>query len=407
MNRVVIMLLDSFGIGSSTDAFKFNDEGANTFKHIYEMCFLKKANHGRQGPLNIPNLISLGLGKLMHRLTGSFPIELNFNIDVIASYAYASSISSGKDTLSGHFEIMGVPILTSWDRFLNKKSSIPEELLENIISHCNIPGIIGNCHSSGITILQQFGEEHIHTGKPIFYTSMDSVIQIACHENFFGLNNLYKLSCSVRNILNNTKYNIGRVIARPFLGNNKKEFTRTNNRKDYSIAINERTVMEKLILEKHGEVIGIGKISDIFSGRGITQKIPAYGLADLFEKTNMAIDQAKDNSIIFTNFVDFDSVWGHRRDVSGYAKGLEFFDLKLLNIINKIQKKDLLIITADHGCDPTWIGSEHTREFIPILLYRPGYKSHYLGHRNTFSDIAQTISQYFSLSSMHYGTSMI
>ncbi|XRX42660.1 MAG: phosphopentomutase [Buchnera aphidicola (Eriosoma harunire)] len=407
MNRVFVLLLDSFGIGSSLDADKFNDVGANTFGHINEMCFLGKANLGRFGCLRIPNLISLGLGHLYHRITGEYPVGLDININVKGSYAYASAVSMDKDTLSGHFEIMGSPLLRSLDRFVKKRNSFPMLLLDKIIKESNITGFLGNCHSSGLDVLTQFGEEHMKTGKPIFYTSSDSVFQIACHEQTFGLDRLYKLSLIVRDILNNNDYYIGRVIARPFIGLNQKNFKRTCNRRDYSILPNNISVLEKLIIEKQGHVIGIGKVADIFSGVGFTKTVISSGLLDLLMKTIHEIQECPYNSIIFTNFSDFDSIWGHRRDVSGYAKGLELFDIYLLNIINHMDKQDLLIITADHGCDPTWVGFDHTREYIPILLYQIGMSSMFLGHRRTFSDIAQTIATFFSLSRMQYGLSMM
>ncbi|CAL4325477.1 Phosphopentomutase [Buchnera aphidicola (Eriosoma lanigerum)] len=407
MNRVFIMLLDSFGIGSCKDSNQFGDEGANTFGHVNESCFLGLANCNRNGNLYIPNLTALGLGKLIYELTKIYPVGLNRYENTIGSYAYASPISMDKDTLSGHLEIMGIPSFKPWDKFIEKKNSLPESLVNHIIKESNIDGILGNCHASGTTIIQKFFEEHIQTNKPIFYTSSDSVVQIACHETVFGLNNLYCLSSIVRKILDKRKYNIGRVIARPFIGNSIKNIKRTNNRKDFSVVPSEINVMEKLIIEKQGEVIGIGKITDIFSGVGITKTIVANGLSDLLEKTTYAIKISKKNSIVFTNFSDFDSLWGHRRDVSGYAQGLEFFDLKLLDIINQITDSDLLIVTADHGCDPTWKGFDHTREFIPILLYSPIFSSKFLGYRNSFSDIAQTIAHFFSLSNMKYGKSMI
>ncbi|QIQ41535.1 MAG: phosphopentomutase [Buchnera aphidicola (Aphis urticata)] len=409
MKRVFLMILDSFGIGSSIDSYKFNDHGADTFGHIVEKCFLGEANKERVGCLKIPNLKKLGIVRAYKSSTGKYPLGFHekFNESkIIASYGFASEISSGKDTTSGHWEIAGVPVLDDWYYFKKINNTFPNTLINEIINNFKLPGILGNCHASGTEIITKLGEEHIKTGKPIFYTSSDSVFQVACHENTFGLSKLYKLCQKIRHLLNANKFKIARVIARPFIGNNKLNFQRTGNRLDLSIKPPSITVMEKLIHEKQGEVVGIGKISDIYAGVGISKSIKSFGLEELCNTTINEMKLAKNNTIVFTNFVDFDSIWGHRRDVSGYAKGLEFFDNQLFNIINLVKEKDLLIITADHGCDPTWLGTDHTRENVPILIYSPGKKTKFLGHRKTFSDIGQTIAKYFSLSEMKYGKYM-
>ncbi|WP_284443164.1 phosphopentomutase [Buchnera aphidicola] len=407
MKRVFLIVLDSFGIGSSSDAEKFNDVGSDTFGHIVEKCFLGKANIGRKGSLYIPNLVRLGLINAYKESTGKYPLGFKDNLNIIASYGYASEISSGKDTTSGHWEIAGVPVLDNWFYFKNKKCSFPNHLLEKIINQSEVTGFIGNCHASGTDIINRLGEEHIKTRKPIVYTSSDSVFQIACHEDFFGLLNLYKLCETVRAILDQYKYKVARVIARPFIGNNKLNFQRTGNRRDFSIKPFSTTVIKKLIDEKEGQVVAIGKVSDIYGGVGISKEIKSTGLNELCNATINEMRIAVNNTIIFTNLVDFDSSWGHRRDVSGYAKGLEFFDYRLSEIINLVQKNDLLILTADHGCDPTWKGTDHTRENVPILIYSPNIKKHYLGHRKTFSDIGQTIAKYFLLTEMQYGQNML
>ncbi|WAI11721.1 MAG: phosphopentomutase [Buchnera aphidicola (Macrosiphum albifrons)] len=407
MKRVFLIVLDSFGIGSSSDAEKFNDVGSDTFGHIVEKCFLGKANIGRKGSLYIPNLVRLGIINAYKESTGKYPLGFKNSSNIIASYGYASEISSGKDTTSGHWEIAGVPVLDDWFYFKNKKCSFPDHLLEKIINQSEVTGFIGNCHASGTDIINHFGEEHIKTRKPIVYTSSDSVFQIACHEDFFGLLNLYKLCETIRAILDQYKYKVARVIARPFIGNNKLNFQRTGNRRDFSIKPFSTTVIKKLIDEKEGQVVAIGKVSDIYGGVGISKEIKSTGLNELCNTTIYEMKAAVNNTIIFTNLVDFDSSWGHRRDVSGYAKGLEFFDYRLSEIINLVQKNDLLILTADHGCDPTWKGTDHTRENVPILIYSPDIKKHYLGHRKTFSDIGQTIAKYFLLTEMQYGQNML
>ncbi|XBC44321.1 MAG: phosphopentomutase [Buchnera aphidicola (Schlechtendalia peitan)] len=406
MKRAFILVLDSFGIGSTNDAYKFNDVGANTFGNIVKFCYLDKANNGRMGPLHIPNLTSLGLVNVTNKSIGTQLLGIKDDENLLGSYAYASEISSGKDTSSGHWEIAGVPVLYNWDYFKNLSHSFPEFLLNRIAYECNLPGVLGNCHSSGISVLNNFGEEHISTKKPIFYTSIDSVFQVSCHEHFFGLKKLYTLCGIIRKILDEEKINIGRVIARPFIGNKKFNFTRTGNRKDFSVEPHDITIIEKLVNEKSGQVISIGKISDIFAGKGITRQVNAIGLSELFDATISEVKHAEHNTIVFVNFVDFDSLWGHRRDVSGYAKGLEWFDSRLPELLELIKQDDILIITADHGCDPTWIGTDHTRENIPILVYWPNIQSTFLGHRKTFADIAQTLAKYFGLSSMKFGKEM-
>ncbi|QCI24044.1 phosphopentomutase [Buchnera aphidicola (Macrosiphoniella sanborni)] len=407
MKRVFLIVIDSLGIGSSPDAYKFNDVGANTFGHIVEKCFLGKVNIGRKGALYIPNLVKLGIMHALQKSTKKNLLGCHNNSHIIGSYGFASEISSGKDTTSGHWEIAGVPVLDDWFYFSQKNNSFPENFLKKIINVSKLTGFIGNCHASGTDIINNLGEEHIKTNKPIIYTSSDSVLQIACHEVFFGLSNLYALCKKVRLFLDQEKYKVARVIARPFIGINKSNFQRTGNRRDFSIKPFSTTVMQKLINEKMGQVIGIGKVSDIYSGVGISKYIKATGLDELCNITIDEIKKSDTNTIIFTNLVDFDSNWGHRRDISGYARGLEFFDNKLSQIIDLVKDNDLLILTADHGCDPTWKGTDHTRENIPILIYSPNLEKKFLGHRKTFSDIGQTIAKYFLLSPMQYGESML
>ncbi|MCW6031758.1 phosphopentomutase [Pantoea sp. JK] len=407
MKRAFIMVLDSFGIGSSKDADKFGDEGSDTLGHIAEACFEGRANEGREGPLHLPNLTKLGLGKAAELSTGRFPPGLDPNAEIIGAYAYASELSSGKDTPSGHWEIAGVPVLFDWGYFSDKENSFPQELLDILVKRADLPGYLGNCHSSGTVILDQLGEEHMKSGKPIFYTSADSVFQIACHEETFGLDRLYELCEIAREELTNGGYNIGRVIARPFVGDKAGNFERTGNRHDLAVEPPAPTMLKKLVDEKGGEVISVGKIADIYAEQGITQKVKATGLDALFNATIEQMKKAPDNSIVFTNFVDFDSTWGHRRDIAGYAGGLEFFDRRLPELMELVKEGDILILTADHGCDPSWKGTEHTREHIPILIYGPNVKPGSLGYRDTFADIGQTIAKYFGLSSMDYGKSML
>ncbi|CRK85758.1 Phosphopentomutase [Candidatus Providencia siddallii] len=406
MRRLFIIVLDSLGIGSSEDSYKFGDNGSNTLGHIAESCFFGDiSDHSKY--LYIPNLTKLGLGKAAEEASGSFPLGLDYKTKIIGAYAYASAVSSGKDTPSGHWELAGVPVLFNWGYFLDKKNSFPKKLLDILIKKANLFGFLGNCHSSGTVILSKLGEEHIKTCKPIFYTSADSVFQIACHEDIYGLNKLYELCKIVRNELTEGNYNICRVIARPFIGNNAKNFIRTGNRYDLAMPPPGRTVLKKIIDEKNGKVISIGKISDIYANIGITKTIKATGINSLFDETVKEIKNASNNTIVFSNFVDFDSLYGHRRDAAGYAKALELFDYRLPEILGLVKSGDILILTSDHGCDPTWYGTEHTREYIPVLIYGPDIIPKNLGYRKTFADIGQTIAEYFSLSPMEYGISML
>jgi len=407
MKRAFIMVLDSFGIGASKDADKFGDKGSDTLGHIAEACFKGEADKGRHGPLNVPNLTRLGLGKAAEASTGKFPLGLDKDADIIGAYGYASELSSGKDTPSGHWEIAGVPVLFDWGYFSDVENSFPQELLDLLVEKANLPGYLGNCHSSGTVILDKLGEEHMKTGKPIFYTSADSVFQIACHEETFGLDRLYELCEIAREILTEGGYNIGRVIARPFVGDKAGHFERTGNRHDLAVEPPAPTILKKLVDEQGGEVISVGKIADIYAQVGITKKVKATGLDALFDATIAEMKTAPDNSIVFTNFVDFDSAWGHRRDVPGYAGGLELFDRRLPELMELVKEGDILILTADHGCDPTWTGTDHTREHIPVLIYGPGVKAGYLGYSDTFADIGQTVASYFGLSPMGYGKNLL
>ncbi|MCQ1060586.1 phosphopentomutase [Photobacterium sp. DNB23_23_1] len=406
MKRSIILVLDSFGIGATEDAVKFGDVGANTMGHIAKVCARGEADNGqRSGKLDLPNLNKLGLGKACEESSGYFPEGLDPDAEITGAYAHAAELSSGKDTPSGHWEIAGVPVLFDWGYFTDKENSFPKELTDRILARAGLSGYLGNCHASGTQVLDDLGEEHMKTGMPIFYTSADSVFQIACHEETYGLDRLLELCQIVREEL--ADYNIGRVIARPFIGPGKGQFERTGNRRDLSVEPPAATVLQKLVDEKNGDVISIGKISDIYAGCGITQKVKATGIPALFEATLEQIKQAGDNTIVFTNFVDFDSAYGHRRDVAGYAAALEYFDKRLPEIIELLQEDDVLILTADHGCDPTWPGTDHTREHIPVLVSGPKIAAGSLGRRETFADIGQSLAEYFGTSDMEYGKSFL
>lgn len=398
MSRAIILVMDSCGIGATDDAHKFGDVGANTLGSVASY----RAANG--APLKLPNLARLGLLHAAQESAGSWPEECATNIDLIGAYGFAAELSSGKDTPSGHWEIAGVPVLFDWGYFTDKIDTFPADLLDDLIERGGLPGVLGNCHASGTTIIADLGQQHMATGKPIVYASADSVFQIACHEVSFGLQRLYDLCDIARELVD--EHNIGRVIARPFIGDKSSDFIRTGNRRDLTVLPPAKTLLDKLA-DSGGEVVSVGKISDIYAHQGITKKVKATGNAALFDATLEAMRQATDRSIVFTNFVDFDMLYGHRRDPGGYAEALEYFDHRLPELMDIMTGDDILVICADHGCDPAWPGSDHTREHIPVLVYGNGVTPRSLGKRDSFADIGQSLAEYFHLSPMDYGESFL
>lgn len=392
MARTFILLLDSFGIGATDDAHIYGDTGANTFGHIAEKV-----------PLNIPNLLRLGLGHAAEKSAQTTLPNITPPSVITGAYGFAAEKSSGKDTPSGHWEIAGVPVLFDWGYFPTTVPCFPQDLIQNLIIQGNLPGVLGNKHASGTEIINEFGQEHIKTGMPIIYTSADSVFQIAAHEIHFGLEKLYDLCSLVRDLLG--PYNIGRVIARPFIGE-PGNFRRTGNRRDIAIPPPAPTLLDKLV-EQNKTVIAIGKVADIYAHRGISQRIKADGNDKLFEALLDCAKTALDNSLVFVNFVDFDMLYGHRRDIEGYAKALEKLDSQIPEFEKLLQPDDIAILTADHGCDPTFPGSDHTREHIPILLFGPKIKPRFIGKRETFSDIGQTIAEHMGIQPLDNGVSFL
>lgn len=397
MARAIILMMDSFGIGGAPDGAAYDNEGADTFGHIA----------ADRGGLRIPNLCSLGLCEAAKGASGSFPlvgVQEQANLCLPSKFGHAKEISKDKDTVSGHWEMAGLPNLKGWGHFKADFPSFPEELIQKIISDSGIPGILGNKAASGTVIIQELGEEHLKCGKPIFYTSADSNMQIAAHQEKFGLENLYKL-CEIA-YKHVQPYNIGRIIARPFVGEKNGSFVRTTLRKDYAAQPFGETLLDKL--KKAGaQVSAIGAINDIFAHRGITRNVHAAKLEELWNTTLQEIDGAPNFSLIFTNFEDFDMYYGHRRDVQGYAEALEYFDSRLPEITRHLQDDDVVFITADHGNDPTWAGTDHTREQVPVIMFGKKVKPCNIGQRETYADIAQTICEYFKLEPMAYGTSFL
>ena len=402
---VCILVLDSLGIGASLDASDYGDEGANTFGHIVEACRAGRANRLglREGPLHIPNLAQAGL---YHAAVASSGIEL-YDLSTLPHpsgyFGYAVEQSLGKDTPSGHWEMAGVPVMVPWGYFPAEIPCFPGDLIQNLIQQGHIPGVLGQMHASGTEIIDALGAEHIRNGCPIVYTSADSVFQIAAHETHFGLERLYAL-CEVARTLVDPLH-IGRVIARPFIGE-APHFKRTGNRKDYAIPPPKPTLLN-YVSQAEREVIGIGKIADIFAHSGITQTIKADGNMAIFDATLAAVRTAKPGSLILSNFVDFDSSYGHRRDTIGYAHALETFDARLPELNAALGPDDWVVITADHGCDPSLPGSDHTREHIPVLAYGPNTPSQFIGRRDTFADIGQSIAAHLGIEPLEFGNAFL
>lgn len=364
--RALLIVLDSVGIGNAPDAASYGDDGTNTLGHILQ-----------QFPqLALPNLYSLGLGDLI--------AHAGFK-SCAASFGRMQARSAGKDTTTGHWEIAGIILdepFAVFDRF-------PDGLVHAIEKEADVE-FIGNYARSGTAILEELGAEHMRSSKPILYTSADSVLQIAAHEEVIPLQRLYEICEIARRHADGAR--IGRVIARPFVGT-AGNFRRTARRHDYSIKP-ERSVLNALF-ENGTAVIGVGKISDIFAGEGVTRSYPTASNAEGMQRIAELWPQAT-NALIFANLVDFDMLFGHRRDVAGYARALEEFDVWLGGFLPQIRDDDLVIITADHGNDPTFRGSDHTREQVPLLVLH-GRESHDLGTRETFADIAATVADYFEL----------
>lgn len=399
--RAIILVLDSFGIGAAPDAVEFGDAGADTLGHIAEACAAGKADKPglREGPLRVPNLVRWGLGQAAALSRGSVPPGLEGAASA-GAYGCAAETSKGKDTPSGHWEIAGCPVAFDWGYFPQARPCFPPDLIEALVRDCGLPGILGDKHASGTEIIEEFGEEHISTGKPICYTSADSVFQIAAHEQHFGLDRLYRLCERAKDLT--LPLNIGRVIARPFIGEKRGAFQRTANRRDYTTPPPEETLLDRLTAQG-GEVWSIGKIADIFAHRGIGRKLKAENNAGLFDATLDAMSEAGDRALIFTNFVDFDMLHGHRRDIPGYAAALEEFDRRLPELEARLQPGDLVLATADHGCDPTWRGTDHTREFVPVLFAGPQVKPGSIGRRASFADMGQTLARHLGLPPLAHG----
>jgi phosphopentomutase len=403
MARALVLVLDSVGIGGAPDAANYGDEGADTVGHIAEACARGEADRIslRAGPLRLPHLVELGLGEACRQATGRVPPGLEREAAPIARYGCAAETSKGKDTPSGHWELAGVPVRFDWGYFPREIPCFAPEFVTAFCQTADIPGILGNCHASGTEIIAELGEAHIRSGKPICYTSADSVFQIAAHEGSFGLERLYEICVIARKLVDPLR--IGRVIARPFDGSTRDAFNRTGNRRDYSVPPPSPTVLDRAT-EEGRDVLTVGKIADIFSHSGTGQILKAHGNAALFDQTLEGFRRLRDGGLLFANFIDFDSIHGHRRDPAGYAAALEDFDARIPAIHSMMGADDLIIITADHGCDPTWRGTDHTREQVPVLLFGPSVVAGSIGSRKTFADVAAAVAAHLTLPAMSAGT---
>jgi phosphopentomutase len=391
MARVFLCVLDSVGCGGAPDAARYGDEGSNTLLHIAEACTTGNAEEGRSGSLKVPNLDALGLGAAIRLASGKAAPGLG--AVPIGSWGAAEEISAGKDTQSGHWELSGVPVTRDWHYFPRTVPAFPDELMAELVARSGMPGTLANCHASGTEVLDQFGVEHIATGKPIVYTSADSVVQIAAHEEHFGLERLLDVCRIAAEIFH--PLNVGRIIARPFVGEAPGAFIRTASRKDYAIAPPAGTICDRVVAAG-GAVHAVGKIGDIFAYKSITDVSKGKDDMALFDHMLFWCDRAASGDLIFANFVEFDSLWGHRRNVSGYARALETFDARLPELTGRLQDGDLLIITADHGNDPTWRGTDHTRERVPVLVTGPGIEGQDLGII-PFARVAELVASHLKI----------
>jgi len=404
MPRAMIIVLDSVGCGASADAADYGDAGANTLGHIAEHCATGKADRTglRAGPLHVPNMAALGLSGAHLASTGQPLAGMPMPSDPTGEYGCAVEVSQGKDTPSGHWEIAGCPVPFKWGYFSDRDNCFPPDLVAGIIREGKLPGILGNCHASGTAIIDALAAEHMRSGMPICYTSVDSVLQIAAHEATFGLKRLYELCKTVRILVD--PLNIGRVIARPFIGSPGTGFQRTPNRKDFAVAPPNATILDRAH-EAGRAIVTIGKIGDIFAHRNTQTERKAVSNDTHFTMAVESMREMPDGGFAFVNLVDFDTEFGHRRDVPGYAAALEAFDRRLPELLAVLKPGDLIIITADHGNDPSWPGTDHTREHVPILGFGPGIAGRAVGKRASFADIGQRVASHLGLAVLQAGTS--
>ncbi|SIO12499.1 phosphopentomutase [Vannielia litorea] len=398
MPRAFLVVMDSVGCGGAPDAAAFGDEGANTLGHIAEACAAGRAEEGRSGALKMPVLAGLGLWNAVALASGfrgggqvAQPAGL---------WGCATEVSPGKDTPSGHWELAGVPVPWDWHYFPDETPAFPQKILDALASMAGAGGTLGNRHSSGTVILEEEGARHMATGWPIVYTSADSVLQIAAHEETFGLERLLDLCEEIAPTMHAMR--VGRVIARPFVGSKEAGFTRTTNRRDYAMTPPE-PVLTNWVQDAGRRVHAVGKIKDIFAGQGIDDVVKGDD-ATLMGELARLVEEAEDGALTFANFVEFDSLYGHRRDVSGYARALEWFDSCLPPILASLREGDMMVFTADHGNDPTWRGTDHTRERVPVVVAGQGAGE--IGQCG-FVDVAASVAAHLGVPAQGPGRSFL
>jgi phosphopentomutase len=402
MTRAIIIVLDSVGCGAAADAAAYGDEGADTLGHIAEACAAGRGDRTglRAGPLALPHLNRLGLGRAMRASSGR---KLSQEVaDPIGQWGFGVETSQGKDTPSGHWEIAGTRVDFVWGYFPDTVPAFPAAFTAELIEAARLPGILGDKRASGTGIIDEFGEEHLRTLKPICYTSADSVLQIAAHEQAFGLERLYDLCRIARRLCNPLR--IGRVIARPFVGVSVGDFARTPHRKDFAMSPPPGNLLEQAALAQR-EIVSIGKIGDIFAHRCTGRERKGASNAEHVDMLLGTLGEAGPGALILVNLVDFDTEYGHRRDIAGYAACLEAFDARLPDIIAAMRPDDYCVITADHGNDPTWRGFDHTREHTPILAFGDGAPAGPIGARLTLADIGQTVARKLGIGAVPMGVS--
>jgi phosphopentomutase len=401
--RAVLLVLDSVGCGAAEDAAAYGDEGADTLGHIAEACAEGRGDRTglRAGPLRLPNLDRLGLGRAMQASTGRRPPGFALD-EPTGQWGYGVETSIGKDTPSGHWEIAGTPVQFQWGYFPQTIPALPRALASALIAEGKLSGILGDKHASGTAVIEDYGEEHLRTLAPIFYTSADSVLQIAAHEEAFGLERLYDLCKIARRLCD--PLNIGRVIARPFIGSTRADFARASHRKDFAMPPPPGNLLERADAAGR-DILCVGKIGDIFAHRHTGREFKGASNPEHFDLALKALDEAADGGFIFVNLVDFDTEYGHRRDIPGYAACLEAFDARLPELARRMRSADFCVITADHGNDPSWRGFDHTRERVPILAFGAGAPAGPIGRRTTLADIAETIAQKLGLPAGAHGRS--
>ena len=422
MARAFILLCDSVGCGGAPDAADFFNIDAATGESLPDtgsdtLGNLARWRAARGRPLRLPHLARMGLGLACAEATGEVPPGLELPGGAAGPQAAVGSAietSRGKDTPSGHYEICGTPVDFDWGYFPRTRPCFPDPLIEALVEACNLPGVLGNEHASGTAIIAELGDEHCRSGKPIVYTSADSVFQIAAHEEAFGLDRLYAVCEVARGLCD--PLNIGRVIARPFTGSGERGsggtddrsgYQRTGNRRDFAVPPPPGNLLDAVV-EAGGAVWSVGKIDDIFAHRSINHRSKRDGLAALWDGTLEAAQAAEDGALIFTNFVDFDSKFGHRRLPGGYAEALEYWDSRLPALLGVLREGDLVLWTADHGNDPTWPGTDHTREQVPMLFFGPAAPSgRRLGRSATFADMGATLARHLGLGrDLPHGTAL-